>query len=462
MPPLLDTKKGQSGRIDRKVTNQVVVPQDDRAITSQALAPAPTIKLTQPEPSTKAASELGYFESLITNTQAQAQQRQSQADESRNMYLEAALKSETEGSLTDSLYKQSVDPLEAELNDINSQLAAEQHALRRRIEAIRRNEQGAYGGAVEDMVQEAERESLSKQADLAIVQMSKQGRYDSAKAIADRAIKAIFEKQERQLDALKFNYEENKDLFTTSEERAFELMQGDREMKLQEEKEMRMAEFQQSIRVNDPLYKAQLSKAQADAVAAHRDLTSGVLTDAQIKNIDTSPQGKKVTTLGDLKQKLSNYQTLIDTYGTASFGTQKAELESAYNELKIAYKTAADLGAIQAPDIPVIEGALKNATFANPASQLWAKMTGGGVGSIKAGLNQAMQTLNNSAAVNITQLYARNPSYRNSEYVGSLVDPLSSAVTSEDMFDTAVVGQILKLPDNTYVQKQKDGTFKEL
>lgn len=208
--------------------------------------------------------------------------------------------------------------------------------------------------------------------------------------------------------------------------------------------------------------RASIRNTNSQISQRENDIANGVLTDAQIKAIDTSPQGKKVTTLGDLKQKLSAYQQLVDQYGTSSFGTQKSILENAYNELKIAYKTAADLGAIQAPDVPVIEGALKNATFANPLTQGWAKLTGGGVGSIKAGLNQAMTTLDNSAASNISQLYARNPEYRNSEYVASLVDPLATTVTTETLYDTAVVGQILKNPDGTFVQKQPDGTFKSL
>lgn len=210
------------------------------------------------------------------------------------------------------------------------------------------------------------------------------------------------------------------------------------------------------------LKRAQISKINFENQQAQNDLENGVLTDTQIKAIDTSPQGKKVTTLGDLRQKLGNYQNLVNTYGTASVGSQKSVLESAYNELKIAYKTAAELGAIQAPDIPVIEGALKNATYPNPFSQLYAKATGSGLGSIKAGLNQAMQTLNNSAGVNISQLYARNPAYRNSEYVSSLIDPLATVASSEATIDSAAVGQILRMPDGVLVQKQKDGSFKEL
>lgn len=188
----------------------------------------------------------------------------------------------------------------------------------------------------------------------------------------------------------------------------------------------------------------------------------GVLDDADIKDIDNSPQGKKVVSLADLKNKLTTYQSLVDQYGTSSFGSQKARLDSAYSELKIAYKTAADLGAIQAPDVPIIEGALRPATFSNALTQAFAKATGGGVGAIKAGLDQASQALNTSAATNISQLLSRNPNYRGADYVNSLIAPLTTSVTDVNQYDSARVGTILMNPDGSLVQKQSDGSFKEI
>ena len=273
--PQLDTPKGVSGRINRNTGQFVDTPTDtprgqtgtiDRntAINSQSLATSPTINLTQPQPATQVADTLGYLDAFSQNIQAQTKQRQEVQDDSLKTYLKAALTSDTEGGLQDKLYAQNVDPLQKDLDEVNSQILAEQHALRRRVEAIRRNEQGNFGPAVEDMVNEAETESLGRQADLAVIQLSRQGKFDSAKAIADRAARAMFEKQEKRNEALKFNYEENKDLFTTGEKRSFEVAQKDRENKLDEERDIRMAKFQQTIEENDPLYRANLRKAQKD------------------------------------------------------------------------------------------------------------------------------------------------------------------------------------------------------
>jgi len=79
-----------------------------------------------------------------------------------------------------------------------------------------------------------ERESLAKQADLSIIQMAVQGRYDSAKEIADRAVAAQFEQQTQATEIAKFDYTENKDLFTKAEQREYDLLFSDRERKLQE------------------------------------------------------------------------------------------------------------------------------------------------------------------------------------------------------------------------------------
>lgn len=252
---MLDTKKGEAGTINRNYSS----------LTSQDLTTQPSLNVTQPKPATEAAGMLGYMDAFTQSSMTSAKERQSVADDSFQTYLKSALTADTETGMQDKLYSQNVDPLQKDLDDINSQILAEQHALRRQVEAIRRNEQGAFGGAVEDMVQEAERESLGKQADLAVIQLSRQGKYDSAKAIADRAVKAMFEKQQNKLEALKFNYQENKDLFTTAEQRAFELAQGDREMKLQEEKDMRMARFNLTLDKELANYQNSLKGSGADA-----------------------------------------------------------------------------------------------------------------------------------------------------------------------------------------------------
>ena len=194
------------------------------------------------------------------------------------------------------------------------------------------------------------------------------------------------------------------------------------------EQEARIAKLYKDMEedpLDDEYKRAQIDNIYSEIAARNNDMARGVLTDKEVKALDDSPQGKNVRTLGDLKQKLNGYRELVKLYGTSSFGAQKAKLNAAFADLKIAYKTAAELGALQGPDILLLEEALKPASFANPVTQLLAKTTGSGVGAIEANLTQADEIIQRSADTSISQLYARNPKYKDSEYVASLVQPFS-------------------------------------
>lgn len=156
-----------------------------------------------------------------------------------------------------------VDDLSVELSDINNQILQEQVALQRQIERIEKNPEGKLAGAIDADIQKAERESIRKRADLSVVQMGIQGRYDSAKAIADRAVAVQVEQQKQRLDTLSFIYNENKDLFTTAEQREFETKQADRERAFE-------AEERNLQEISDLSISALQSGAPSSVVAAMR------------------------------------------------------------------------------------------------------------------------------------------------------------------------------------------------
>lgn len=174
-------------------------------------------------------------DTFTRNLEERAKQLEADRATSKDMYLQSLLGSQGENQLTQEAYAKTVDPLEQELTDINNQIMAEQNAVRRRLQELDKNPQGLFGGALQDEKNRVERESLAKQADLSVIQMARQGKYDSAKEIADRAIQVKLEQQKTINEALKFNYEENKDLFTKAEQRAFESAQADRNRKLDRE-----------------------------------------------------------------------------------------------------------------------------------------------------------------------------------------------------------------------------------
>jgi hypothetical protein len=161
----------------------------------------------------------------------------------------------------------------------------------------------------------------------------------------------------------------------------------------------------------------------------------GYLDETEIKKIDASPQGKSIIKLGDLKEKIKTYKDLVEKYGTSSFGSQKSQLSSAYQDLKIAYKEAAGLGAIQAPDVPIIEGALRNATSSWFGAQAYKVLSGEGKGTIISSLDQALSSVDKNAKQKINELLSRDPRYASSFYVNEILVPFNdiTAISDEEI-----------------------------
>ncbi len=205
------------------------------------------------------------------------------------------------------------------------------------------------------------------------------------------------------------------------------------------------------------LTKAQIAKAWADARKV--DTSSGTLTDTQLKNIDNSPQGKKLTLLSGLYQKSQTYKNLVDTYGFKASGPQKTLIDNAYADLKIAYKTAAELGALTGPDVGLIEEAIKPSS--GGAGNYLKYKIGGGQGGVSGGIEQALTKAKQEALNNYKQLTSRNPEYAGSEYVKSLVTPFAKDYSTLDITKVPV-GEIIQTEDGALLESLGNGKFSPL
>lgn len=196
------------------------------------------INVTQPNPQTEATG-LGESIGSQANTFATNAEKDKQALDKSRDELTTAIKSITgEVAATDQAYKDTgVDVAKQELSDINNQIIAEQVSNRRKIEELQKNPQGLFGGALQSEIDRINRESTSKQADLAVIQMAKQNNYANAKEIADRQVAMEMEKQKNKIEALRITYEDNKEQFTKSEQRQFDAMIKAEERKYEEEKQ---------------------------------------------------------------------------------------------------------------------------------------------------------------------------------------------------------------------------------
>jgi hypothetical protein len=211
-------------------------------ITPDTLSAPTPIKVPPAPVSTATAGMQGVLESAQGETDtflADLTKSRETAQTGKNNALEqylSTLMAPGEIQQTAQAYAQKggVDDIQKELDAVNNKILTEQNALRRRIEAIQKMGGGLASGASAE-IENLERESLAKQADLYVIQMGVQGRFDSAKTVADRAVAAQLEAQKQKQDILGLIYQENKEQFTKAEQREFETKQGDRNRKIEEE-----------------------------------------------------------------------------------------------------------------------------------------------------------------------------------------------------------------------------------
>lgn len=221
-------------------------------LTSSDLMPERELSMPTVPPATEGAGLISEIQASSDQfTQAQqlrAEQAKQPYQDLRDLFASELAGQEGEVARTASAYAErgGVNDIQKELDDINNTIRAKTQALNRRVEKIQTTA-GLTKGQVDQRVAEVERQATRELADLYIIQQGVQGRYDSAKTIADRAVQAELEGQRNRLQTLQFLYNDYKEDFTREEQRAFELAQGDRERKLAKEENDRKAIYNLAI-----------------------------------------------------------------------------------------------------------------------------------------------------------------------------------------------------------------------
>lgn len=355
-------------------------------IQADKLGKAQPFTLNKISPTTGVDSMLGEFETGAQDFQDQysktladrAKTTETAKTSSKSRLMQSILGSKGEAELTDQAY-QDVDPVEAELNDINDQIRREQVGLQRRVEALEKNPQGLFGGALEDEINKVKTDSVRKQADLSIVQMAVQGRYDSAISQANRKVDVMLERQKAVNDALRLDYEDNKDLFTQAEQRQFETMQSDRERGLDaKEAELKavneLALMAQKEGAPTALVQQALATdTQAEAMAligGYIGLQDRLNAQASRANIystinerNTPKEQEKADVEAEeasqeLNTLLNQYRDLLKGQNiiTANFPGTKSAMASLKGQITAVYKRAEKLGTLDAGVQKLIDG----------------------------------------------------------------------------------------------------------
>lgn len=208
-----------------------VISPYNKPITSAAMTPAPAVALPTPTtPTTTAPVEAAVNAStanvaksndiatIAANTAPAPTQSDNLAQTMRDVLgIQDQITTETA-----SVDRAAQDKARMDADQYTSQIEQEALATRRATESLQKNNpQGLFGGALQDEVNRLNRDSLSKQADLAILQNSALRNFDTAKSIADRQLELKLEPLKTKLDNLKFFYGENKDILSKADDRAY-------------------------------------------------------------------------------------------------------------------------------------------------------------------------------------------------------------------------------------------------
>lgn len=321
-----------------------------QTISSTNLAPAPDIDIPQTPIETETTGLLGQIGAqtdAFQKRQDKLAEETKSLRESRNDSLESLLSTigsaEGEVARTAKEYSKEggVDQTQAELSDINQQILEEQERLRRQEEAIEDNAKGLESTGVQGELNRVRRESLRTQADLSVIQLAKQGKYDSAKAIADRAVAAQLEGQKQELETREFIYNQIKEELTTKEQRLFETQQAERTRLLDNEEYRLRAEYDQKIKQSDPLYQLDLRIKQASAREAELKIEALENADAsvvspevleKIQDLDVNGRETLVNTTDTIDQ-LTRVKDLVENNSTEDLANPFTEAGRLYQRL---------------------------------------------------------------------------------------------------------------------------------
>lgn len=181
------------------------------------------LTIPTPVPDTSATGLSSYVDSVATPAPQAPQTPQAP---SRKRLTELTQKLGQESALLNKQYEtEGVFTEQDTVNTIRDEITAETNATNNRIERLRNESKGMTQEAIAGEISRIERDSASKKADLAIALSLAERRFDRVKGIADRKVEIELAPLRAELELEKTFYEENKDLFTEQERRAFEIKQ---------------------------------------------------------------------------------------------------------------------------------------------------------------------------------------------------------------------------------------------
>lgn len=231
------------------------------------------------------------------------------------------------GTVSSSADRTEQDAAQKKSNEYTSLLEQEQLANRRTIERLQKeNPQGLFGGGLEQEVNRLNRESLSKQADIAILQTAANRNYETASQIADRQVKMKLEALTTKAKNLEMFIDKNQNIFDKADERAFNLAYDKvkQELKTKTElensiKEIKLEAAKNGADVSILTSLSEIDTSSPDSFNEALKIARPYMIDTQIVKLDNGntvmidSTGKVIKNLGGAKANVNGGNNFVVT-----------------------------------------------------------------------------------------------------------------------------------------------------
>lgn len=236
------------------------------------------------------------------------------------------------------------DEAQKEYDRYATELTAEQRSVELAKRAL--SGKGLTQAQIASESEALDRQSIQKQADIAILGNAAKGRFDTAMAIAKRKVESSIRPLQAQLDAKKFVFENNKDLYTKAELSKLDALIKADELKVKKEED-------RLTKGNEAIINAMQNKASTVAIEKAKSILSKGGSLAEI----TAVLGQSAMSPADkLELALKNAQ-ISKIY---------SEISKTNSEINKTNREAAKIGAVNANGLRSLDDTEYSKFTANP------------------------------------------------------------------------------------------------
>jgi len=210
-----------------------------------------TNPVSVPTPPTSSAQTI---DQIASETQRQQEIAQRDLDKSKTTFQDRINEiTSVMGSREQLEQEAGLDQARLDVSDIRSQIEARELAFRRQVEATQKTA-GLSGTQIDRQVRALSRDAARELADLSIIESARLRRFDSISENIDRKIKSKLEPLQFQLQFDQMFYQENRQLLSDAQNKAFQLKIA-----------MEERNYQEKVKEQDSIKNLALSAAQSGA-----------------------------------------------------------------------------------------------------------------------------------------------------------------------------------------------------